>query len=150
MCFGLETFALLGTLVSGAGAAMGAMQQSAAMQAQAEMHRRQAMLEREKGVVDANVAAKKVRAQVGEQAAAFASNGVDLSSGSALQVITDTGTEGALDVASVRYGARIRSDNEEYQAKVASANAGMAAASAPFAFLSPILSGAPKIKAAFS
>ena len=147
MCF--PALAAIGAVVSGIGGALGAVQQSMAYQAQAEMHRRQAMLEREKDVFDANQQAKVVRRNVGEQVASFASNGVDVSSGSPLQVVTDTGTEGALDVAAIRYGARIKSDNETYSAKVASMNAGLAGAAAPFAFLSPILSAAPKIQSAF-
>ena len=106
-------------------------------------------MEREKGSFDAMQKTTEIRKGIGEQIAGFASNGVDVSSGSPLSVVKDTGTEGALDVAYIRYGARIREDNEKYSAKVAQMNSCMAMASAPFAFLTPILNNSSKIKSAF-
>lgn len=143
-------FEILGAVVAGIGGAVSAMGQAAGYQAQAAMHRRQAAMEREKGSFDAMQKTTEIRKGIGEQIAGFASNGVDVSSGSALQILQDTGTEGALDVASVRFGARAREDNELYSAKIANMNAGIATASAPFAFLTPILGKADKIKAAFA
>lgn len=147
MCF--PALLGIGAVLSGVGSALGAVMQGQQYAAQAKLHERQAILEREKGSFDSAQQTKKIQAGIGEQIAGFASNGVDVSSGSPLSVVKDTGTEGALDVASIRYGARIREDNEKYSAKVAQMNSGMAMASAPFAFLTPILNNSSKIKSAF-
>lgn len=149
MCLPMAALALAGTIVSGVGAGLGAAQQAQALSANAKAHERQAILERQKGMVDAAQKTNEINRTVGAQTAAFASNGLDVSSGSPLQVVTDTGTQGALDVASIRYGAQVRSDNEAYQGKVAESQAGLAAAAVPFAFLSPILNGAEKYKTMF-
>lgn len=140
---------LIGGLVSGIGSAMGAMQQAASLRAQSALYKRQAAMERDAGSYEAARKSEEARRAAGKQVAGFAANGFGLS-GSPGYVLNDTAEQYALDVGAIRYGAAVKSDNLTYQSKIASMNASAAAASAPFAFLSPVLSAASKIGTPFS
>ena len=131
---------VLGGVVSGIGAAMGANAQAASLDAQAKFKDRQAGLELEAGAAEARRIQGQVDRVGGAQRAGFAGSGIALT-GSAEDVLLDSAAEGALDVATVRWNSRLAADNLKYQAKIDRVNAKTAQRSAPLAFLAPTLSG---------
>lgn len=134
-------WAIIGGVVSGVGAAMGAMSQKASYEAQAKFEKRQARLEMEAGGYKAARTQEEVERVLGSQRAGFAASGIALSSGSAIDVASDSATEGALDVAAIRWNSKLAADNLRYKSKVSEMNARAAGASAPLAFLAPTLNG---------
>ena len=138
MC--LPVLSVIGGVVSGIGAAMGANAQAAGLDASAKFKDRQAVMETEAGGAEARRIQGQVDRVGGAQRAGFAANGVALT-GSAEDVLLDSAEEGALDVATVRWNSRLRADNLKYEAKIDRMNAKTAKRSAPLAFLAPTLSG---------
>ncbi len=75
---------------------------------------------------------------LGSARAGYAANGLALD-GSAAEVLTDTATEGDLDVASIRWNSDVKIGNLKYQQTVAKTNAKSSRDAAPLAFITPIL-----------
>ena len=146
MCGPLVTAAL--TLAGGAMQGMAARRQlqaqSASLEAQAKFNQRQAEIERQKGTFEAGRVQDQARRLAGDQVAAFASSGVDLT-GSTGHVIDDSAAEAALDVLAVRQNATLRADNQSFLADQNRVNAANARAAVPLATLTPIIAGASKI-----
>ena len=140
---------IIGAVVSGVGAAIGAMAQSASYKGQAEFERRQAKIETQTGGYKAERTQDEIKRTTGAQRAGFAANGVGLD-GSAADTIFDTTEEGALDVAAIRWNSKLASDNLNYKAKLSDMNAGIAKASAIPAFLSPVIGGLAQMSSSFS
>lgn len=131
---------VIGGVISGVGAAMGAMSAKAQAQGQAAMDRRQANIEATTAGYKADRTQDDINRTTGQQRAGFAANGVGLS-GSAADTIADSAEEGALDVAAIRWNSKLTQDNLRYKAKLNDMNAKQAGMSAPIAFLSPVISG---------
>ena len=131
---------IIGGVISGIGAAMGAMSAKAQAQGQAAMDRRQAGIEAQTSAYKADRTQDDINRTTGQQRAGFAANGVGLS-GSAADTIADTTEEGALDVAAIRWNSKLTQDNLKYKAKLNDMNAKQAGMAAPIAFLSPVISG---------
>lgn len=131
---------IIGAVISGIGAAMGMAAQAAQAEGQAAMDRRQAEVEAEIGGYKADRAKDNNARVAGAQRAGFAANGVGVS-GSAADVILDSAEEGALDVAAIRWNSGLQQDNLRYSAKLNDMNAGIAKASMPIAFVTPIIKG---------
>ena len=140
---------ILGAVVSGVGAAMGAMAQASQARAQAELQRRQAEIERESGSYEGARTMEKVERVLGSARAGVAASGLGLS-GSAGASVDESATEGALDVAAIRWNSKPRVDNKLYEAKISDMNARMASAAAPIAFLSPVISGIAQYRSSFA
>lgn len=140
---------IAGGVVSGIGGMMQARAQAAGYRAQAALQERQALMERDAGVVAAQRKQDELRRLIGKQIAGYSANGLAIE-GSALSTIMDTASEGAKDVAAIRYGAVARSGNEAFGAKVSRMNASIASRSAPIAFLSPILQSATRFGGSFA
>lgn len=138
MC--LPVLGIVGGVVSGIGAAMGAKAEAASLDAQADFKDRQAGMELEAGAVEGRRIQGQVDRVSGAQRAGFAANGIALS-GSAEDVLIDSAEEGALDVATVRWNSKLAADNLKYQAKVDRMNAKTSRRAAPIAFLAPALGG---------
>lgn len=141
--------AIIGGIVSGVGAAMGAMSARASAKGEAAMANRQAGIETATGAYKAERTQDDINRTLGQQRAGFAANGVGLS-GSAADTIADSAEEGALDVAAIRWNSKLASDNLRYKAKLANANANQAAIAAPIAFLSPTLNGIATYQSSFA
>lgn len=145
-------FAILGAGLSAFGAIQQGNAQAAAMRAQqqqyraeAEFQNRQAVLEQVKGGYEARRKGEQLDELGAKQRGQFAAAGVGLS-GSPTDILIDTRQEGALDLAAIRFGTDLRSDNARYQAGVASMNsasagqaAGMARTTGFINALSPII-----------
>lgn len=140
---------IIGAVISGVGAAMGAAAQSASHKAQANFERRQARLEQDAGAYKAARVQDNVNRVTGSQRAGFAASGLALS-GSPQDVILDSTEEGALDVAAIRWNSRLAGENLRYKAQMSDMNANAAAASAPIAFLTPVINGVAKYSSSFA
>lgn len=146
--FGLaQTLATVGTvggLASGAMGVMGAQQSSAAQTASARyqaqvMANNQTIAQRNAdAALQAGQAAEqqqrqKTAAMIASQRAALAANGVDLSSGSALDLQADTATLGELNAQTVRNNAERHAWGYVAQADAAGAQSGLDMAQAGWA-----------------
>jgi len=138
MC--LPVLGVIGSVISGIGAAMGAAAQAASHRAQAEAQRRQADIERRMGAYKAERQQDQVDRVLGQQRANFAGTGLALTGGAA-DTIMDSATEGALDVAAIRWSSASQADTHMYNAKIEDMNAKSAQRSVPIAFLTPVISG---------
>lgn len=146
MC--VAVLSLIGGVISGIGAMQQAKAAAASEQAQADARRRQAVIDQDSGAYKATQQRRQVDRVLGKQRAGFASSGIALS-GTAADVIDESTAEGALDVAAIRWNSQISADNERYNAKINDMNAKNAKASAPIAFLTPVLSGVAKFASSF-
>jgi hypothetical protein len=88
------------------------------------------------------------RRLTGQQITATAASGVDLS-GSPLDVIADSRSEGELDKAAIRYNAQIRSNQAQYEAKVAGQNAQQVETGAMIGAIAPIIGGSTSLRTSF-
>lgn len=131
--------AIAGAVIQGVGGAMGAANQAASYKAQAAMDARQAELEREKGSYDAARTTERGTQAVGGVIAGAAASGLNPSTGTTKEMVIQTGESAALDVAAIRYGARVASENSTNRASVNAFNARSASTAIPFAFLSPVI-----------
>lgn len=147
MC--MAVVGLLGAVVSGIGAAAQASATSAGHEADAQMQRRQAVLETEQGGYEARQQQRQVDRALGSQRANYAASGLALT-GTPGDVIEESAQEGAMDVMAIRWGSGLRAENARYSAKVSDMNARSARRAAPIAFLSPVLSGVARFGSDFS
>lgn len=139
---------IIGGIISGVGAAMGAMASAASAKGQAEFERRQADIELKTGGYKAERTQDALSRTTGQQRAGFAANGLALS-GSPLDVIAGTEEEGQLDIKAIRWNSKLASDNLNYKAKLSDQNAKIASLSAIPAFLTPTINGIAEYKSSF-
>lgn len=132
---------IIAGVVSGIGALMGVKAQQQQLKAQSEMEKRQAAIEQTVGSYKAQRQQDTVARALGEQRAGFSANGLDASSGSPLEVAEESATEGALDVAAIRWNSKLASDNLRFKSENSKAQAKIVGASAPLAFLTPVING---------
>lgn len=129
---------IVGALISGIGAALGAVAQAKSYEAQSKYEARQAILENEAGAAQATSVQRQVNKVLGQQRAGFAARGLAMD-GSARDVYDESATEGALDVATIRWNTKLASENYMAKSNISKMNAGMAMAAAPFAFAAPVI-----------
>ena len=84
----------------------------------------------------------------GSARAGYASNGLALS-GSAADVLRETGIEGDLDIAAIKWSSDEKIKSMKFQAQGYRYNAAQEKAAAPISFLSGVLGGAAKFGGAF-
>lgn len=113
MCFGLEAIGIIGSLVGTAMSAVGQIQQANAAAAAATYNaqvqsnnaiiaNRNAEDSRKRGAAAEEQQRQKTQQLLSRQRAAMAANGVDITSGSPLDILADTGQLGELDALTVR------------------------------------------------
>lgn len=164
---------LVGSVVQGVGQARATTAEAVQQRAQAvstaqdfidqaALHARQAEMDRISGSFDAKRMQEKADQFIGNQVASFASNGVDVSSGTIAHIVRESGKSAGLDIAAARYSTRTAIDNEGILARINRSRAaetlklGFAAASdtagaARYAFAAPVLAGsATFLKSAFA
>jgi hypothetical protein len=90
----------------------------------------------------------KVAQTQGMARAGYAANGLALS-GSAAQVLTDSATEGDLDVATIRWNSKTKIGGMKFEQQVNTYNAEQERAGAGLAFVTPIISGAARFGGSF-
>lgn len=143
------TYASMAAALAGAGvSAYSSIQQGKSAQAQAEYNAKQAEIQAEdaqlRGGIEANRKRQEVRRVLAAQQTKLAANGVETSSGSALNLFGDTSREGELDAQTAyanamreAYGYQSQATSYRFSGKTAMSNAyGQAAGS--------LLSGAGK------
>lgn len=119
--------AIVGTAVSTTMGITSSVQQGNAAKAQyayqAEIDRKNARIaqanadqERQEGIEEARLQRIKTAQMIGSQQAAMAANGIDASSGTALDIIDDTAAMGELDALTTRYNSETKAIAYENQA----------------------------------
>lgn len=146
MC--VAVLGILGGVLSGIGAMAQANSAAANAEAQAKMQDRQALIERTTGSYKAERQAERVKQIEGSQRANYAASGLSMT-GSPGEVIEDSATQGALDIAAIRWNSRLNADNLNYEAKISRMNAASAKAAAPIAFLSPVIGSVARFGESF-
>lgn len=131
-------FGLIGGLVSGIGGYMQAQQAATSAEYQAKIYDRQAGLDAESTSFTAARKRDEIRSITGEQIAAYGSDGLMVDNA----VVEDSARKGAMDVAAIVYGGKVRQQNLQLQAGMSRFQAAGYRAAAPFAFLSPVLGAA--------
>lgn len=147
MCMAM--LGLIGGVIQGIGAAAQASQQAANYQAQSQMEERQAVLEREAGRYKGDRQQDNVNRALGSQRAGYAASGLALT-GTPGEVISETATEGAMDVAAIRWNSGLASENMMYKSKVSKMNADSASSSVGLAFLTPVIGSFAKFGGGFA
>jgi hypothetical protein len=104
-----------GQIQQGNAAMESARYQSAIQRNNAIMEENRATQERMKGDVEANQKRREIARLIGAQRAGVGASGVEMS-GSYLDVLSDSATQGALDVAMIRYNAETRARDYEFSA----------------------------------
>lgn len=104
-----------GQIQQGNAAMESARYQSAVQRNNAIMEENRATQERMKGDTEAAQKRREVARLIGAQRAGVGASGVEMS-GSYLDVLTDSATQGALDVAMIRYNAETRARDYEFSA----------------------------------
>lgn len=136
---------IIGAVITGIGSAFSSLTAAAQAKAQAEMQKRQANIERATGAYAAERKTDEVQRVLGQGRAATAANGLAFD-GTAADVLDESATEGAMDVAGIRWNSRLQSDNLMYQARISNMNAKSNLMAAPLNFLSPVIEGAAKYR----
>ena len=139
---------LIGSVISGIGAARNAQQEEANLRSQQAVQKRQAGIQQTTGAYRATRQQEQNERVLGSQRAAYAASGVALS-GSPLDTIEDSATEGALDVAAIRWNSGMEADTQRTNARVSGQNADNAGSSVGMAFLTPVLGGVAKFGQSF-
>lgn len=130
MCdFGISALVMgiVGTVVSTTMGVVGSIQQGEAQKAQmdyqAQVARNNAKIaqanadqKRQEGIEEARTQRMKTLQKVGAQQAALAANGVDISQGTALDMVEDTSAMGELDALTTRYNYETNALGYEQQA----------------------------------
>ncbi len=133
--------AIAGGVVNAAGSLYGGFQQGAAYEEQARFAERQAMLEGQAGAYERErLRTRNTRALAGMQQQ-YSSAGIDATSGSAREVIEDSAREAALDEEAVLFGAKLRADNQRFEARLARSNAQSARVGGVLGGFSDLLGG---------
>ncbi len=115
--------AIAGGVVGAAGSLYGGFQQGAAYDDQAAFSERHAKLEGQAGAYERErLKTHHTRALAGMQQQ-YLSAGIDPRSGSAREVMEDSAREAALDEEAVLFGAKLRADNQRFEARLARSNA---------------------------
>lgn len=147
MCVG-PVFGLIGSVVQGVGAKAKANQEAANYKAQAEEQKRQAAVVQTTGAYKAQRQQDQVDRNLGAQRAAYGGSGVALS-GSALDTIEESATEGALDVAAIRWNTGMEATTQRQNAAVSTASSKAAKKAGNIAFLAPVLGGIAQFGSSF-
>lgn len=146
MC--MAAMGLFGAVLSGIGAKAQSDQEAANLRSQAEMQRRQAAITQTTGAYKAQRKQEEVDRVLGQNRAAYAGSGVALS-GSPLTVIEDSATEGALDVAAIRWNSGMEATSQRHNAKISDTSAKATQKAGNLAFITPIIGGIAKYGSSF-
>lgn len=159
MCVGLAGLGIIASIGSTVLGAVGTIQQASAASAQANYQAKVAANNatiannmakdtRDRGTIAEQQQRQQTKQLMGRQRAAMGANGVELGSGSALDVIGDTAQIGELDALTVRgnyereaLGYQNQAQNFKNDAAFARARASAAAAAGPMAAAGTILGG---------
>lgn len=140
---------LVGGIVQSRGIKAKANQDAANYEAQAAAQKEQAAATQLTGAYKADRKQEEVDRVLGAQRAAFAGNGIALS-GSALDVIDESATEGALDVAAIRWNTSADAASQRHNAEVSKTSAKAVKKAGQTASIAPIIGGVAQFASGFS
>lgn len=119
------TLTIASTAVAAGGQLYSGMQQAQAYRTQAAFADRQAVMEGQRGAYEARRAQDQNDRQLAAMRGAYLSEGIALE-GSPTEVIADSADQASLDEQAIRYGAKVRAGNLQFEARQARSNAGSA------------------------
>lgn len=155
---------LLGAVIGAAGSIFSGMAASAAAQGQSAVYRAekkalqmQAQSENNAGSYESAMKADEGKRLLGKQVTALAATGLDVSTGTPGEIITDSASAVNMDVAAIRHNWQDKSNLTMYNSKIAGLNAKIASNNAKMAMiggavgaLSPLVSGFSNTSSSFS
>ena len=139
---------LAGGLLQGVGAAQQRETNAQSLELRNAAISRDIEVEKKTSAYEIAAARTKIAQTQGMARVGYAANGLALS-GSAAQVLTDSATEGDLDVATIRWNSKTKIGGMKFEQEVNSYNAGQERASEGLAFVTPIISGAARFGGSF-
>lgn len=146
-----------GSIFSGMAAGAAADGQAAVAKAQAKALQYQAQSEANAGATESGIKLDEGKRLVGKQVTALAANGVDVSSGTAGELITDSASAVNMDVAAIRHNWQDKANLSNYNAKISKLNASIYKQNAQMAriggvvgAISPLVSGFSNTSTSFS
>lgn len=119
------TLTIATTAVAAGGQLYSGMQQSQAYQQQAAFSSRQAVMEGQRGSYEAARTKQQNDRKLAGMRGSYLSNGIALE-GSPAAIIADSTDQASLDEQAIKYGARVRAGNLQFEAQQARDNAGSA------------------------
>lgn len=140
---------LVGGIVQSRGIKAKANQDAANLDAQAAAQKEQAAATQLTGAYKAQRKQDEVERVLGSQRAAYAGSGIALS-GSALDVIEESATEGALDVAAIRWNTGAEAATQRHNAEVSTTSAKATRKAGKTASIAPIIGGVAQFASGFS
>lgn len=152
MCGPMEIGAAI-TLAGGAIQGVSGYQQQKAMAAQSQANsdllKRQALLERDKTSYEGIQHQKSAQRLAAKQVASASASGFQVD-GSTLDFIESAAVESDLDLQAIRYGGQIQANNLELQSRQRQYDARSQSKGAGLAFISPIISSAASLGRGFA
>ncbi|MEH6725751.1 MAG: hypothetical protein V7703_06280 [Hyphomicrobiales bacterium] len=153
MCGPLEILGATASLAGGAMKGISGYQQQQAMAAQsranADMLKRQALLERDKTSHEGRQFQKNAHRLAAKQVASASASGFRID-GSTLDFIEGAAAESDLDLQAIRYGGQIRANNLQLQAQQLRHDARSQSKASGLAFISPVISSASRLGRGFA
>jgi hypothetical protein len=119
------TLTIASTAVAAGGQLFNGMQQQQAYQQQAAFSERQATMEGQRGAYESARTREQNDRKLAAMRGSYLSSGIALE-GSPSEVIADSADQASLDEQAIRYGARVRAGNLQFEARQARSNAGTA------------------------
>jgi hypothetical protein len=104
----LTAVAAVGTAASVAGSISSGIAQSQAANYNAEVDRNNAIQAQQAADQQAVVTQQQTQSKIGQQKVDYAASGVDVGTGTPLDVMNDTATKGKLDALTLRYGGQVQ------------------------------------------
>lgn len=153
MCGPMAMLGAVATLAGGAVQGISGYQQQKALaaqsQANADLLKRQALLERDKTSYDGFQHQKDARRLTAKQLASTSYSGF-LVDGSTLDFIESSAAESDLDLQAIRYGGQVQANNLELQAQQRRYDAKSQSKAAGLAFISPVISSVASLGRGFA
>lgn len=134
------TLTIATTAVAAGGQLLNGMQQAQGYQQQAAFQRRQAVMEGQRGAYEAARTQEQNDRKLASMRGSYLSEGIALE-GSPSEVIADSATQASLDEQAIKYGARVRAGNLQFEAQQSRDNAGRAMTGAVIGAVGTAFSG---------
>lgn len=155
MC--IPALAAIGAIAGAAGSIFSGMAtsaqykaQSAAYKAEAKAKAYQAQSQANAGSYESGIKLDEGKRLVGKQVTGLASSGIDISSGSAGEVIADSASAVNMDVAAIRHNWQDKANLSAYESQIAKMNAKSASNNAKMAMVGGVIGAVSPTVNAFS
>jgi hypothetical protein len=137
--------AALGAVTSAVGEVAAGNAQSNAAKYNSEVDANNATQALQASQAQAAVSQQQTTQKLGEQAVAYGAGGVDVNTGSPVDVMTSTAAQGRLDAMTLRYGGQIAAQRDTQMGTLSSYTGAEAAAAGDLSAGSTVLTGAGKV-----